>query len=128
MVPLQPQVHHGRRPRGSLGPFGGIAAQLSHVSIVLDLAVTEHAGVALSYDLAVKTLAKQLSETDRDKNKVEALLTELNQTIRNNCLREFGIIPTYANNKTRAIKTSDKDKGRGNKDHKGGAEAKTRQE
>ena len=90
------------------------------MSIVLDLDVTEHAGVALSYDLEVKTLEKQLAETGREKNKVEALLTGLNQTIGNNCLGEFGIIPTYANNKTKTIKTPDKDKGKGNKDHKGG--------
>ena len=90
------------------------------MSIVLDIAVTEHAGVDLSYDLQVKNLAKQLVETDREKNKAECLLTEINQTIKNNCLMEFGIIPAYTNLKTSAVKNSDKDKGKGNKDHIGG--------
>ena len=42
---------------GAWSPFGGMAARLNHVGIVLDLAVTEHAGVALSCDLQVKNLA-----------------------------------------------------------------------
>ena len=102
---------------GAWDPFGGLAAQLNHIGIVLDLAVTEHAGVALSYDLQVKNLAKQMAETDREKNKVETLLSDLNQTIKNNVLREFGIMPTYTSHKSKPPK-GDKDKGKGDK-HKG---------
>ena len=99
---------------GAWSPFGGLAAQMNHIGIVLDLAVTEHSGVALSYDLQVKNLAKQMAETDREKNKVEGLLSDLNQTIKNNVLREFGIMPTYTSHKAKAQKGT-KDKGRGDK-------------
>ena len=99
-------------------PFGGLSAQFNHVGIVLDLAVTEHAGVALSYDLQVGNLAKKMAETDREKNKVEGLLSDINQTIENNCLRESGIIPTYTPHKTKNNK-GDKDKGKGDKTPKG---------
>ena len=99
---------------GAWSPFGGLAAQMSHIGIVLDLAVTEHSGVALSYDLQIKNLAKQMAETDREKNKAESLLSDLNQTVKNNVLRDFGIMPTYTSVKSRAPK-GEKDKGKGDK-------------
>ena len=102
---------------GAWAPLGGLSSQFNHVGIVLDLAVTAHAGVSLAYDLQVGNMAKQMAETDREKNKVEGLLSELNQEIENNCMREFGIIPTYTPHKTK--NKGDKDKGKGDKTPKG---------
>ena len=46
-------------------PFGGLAPQLSHLSIVLNLSVTESVGVAMLYHSALMT---KLSEKARQRN------------------------------------------------------------
>ena len=67
---------------GAWSPFGGLEAQMNHIGIVLDLAVTEHAGVALSYDLQEKYIAERMTETDLVRSKVGGLLPDLNQYVK----------------------------------------------
>ena len=55
-----------------------------------------------------------MAETDRERIQVDALLSDLNITIKHNSLREFGIMPTYTDHKSKQT-TGDKVKGKGDK-------------
>ena len=59
------------------GTFGGVAAQLTHLGTVLNLAITENATIATTYDAKVRTYANELSKfRTREKETINLLKEE----------------------------------------------------
>ena len=62
--------------------FGGISAQLNLVALILNMAIVEHAGVAIAYDIALRKYASQLARQRRTDIDFVRLLSEENADIK----------------------------------------------
>ena len=73
---------------GARNSFGGIAAQLNHLSIVLHLATTEAVGTALTYDQMLKSHLEELARARVDDTAGDNDFLELlpNETIGLSCM------------------------------------------
>ena len=69
--------------------FGGICAQINHLGVVIGLPITDHAGIALTYDSRAQRMlqkAAKMRSTDTD---YFALLSSLNRQVYEAVLKEF---------------------------------------
>ena len=99
--------------------FGGLSAQLSHLSIALHLATVGNVTLSIMYDSEVRAQIQRLARLRDEDTDFERLLTEENAEIKQRLKNDWG--------ETRAKKAADKaskgDKGK-NKGGKEGSEGK----
>ena len=74
--------------------FGGISMQLTHLSTVLNLAITENATIAMTYAAKVRTYARELPKFRTRGKEIANLLMEEGQSIERDVLRECGAATT----------------------------------
>ena len=75
---------------GAWSPFGGLSAQLSHLSIVLHLATVENATLAIMYDSEVRAQIQRPSRLRDEGADFERLLTEENVEIKQRLKADWG--------------------------------------
>ena len=99
------------------GEFGGLVAQFSHLALVLDLSITDHAGIAVTYDRLIhqlihKTDPKRSSTTD-----YFALLITINADVKSDVIRDFEArAETIKKEKEKVRNEADKEKAKKTKD------------
>ena len=57
-------------------PFGGLASRLNLIALILNMAIVEHAGIAIAYDVALRKYASQLARKRRADIDFHRLLPE----------------------------------------------------
>ena len=75
--------------------FGGIAAQLSHLGTVLNIATLENATIAMTYDAKVRHHAHELSKMREKDSEIIALLLNEDQRLKRETLRDCGFTQTF---------------------------------
>ena len=76
--------------------FGGLAAQLSHLGTVLNIATLENATIAMTYDMKVRHYANELSKMREKDSEIIALLLNEDQRLKREALRDCGFTQTFA--------------------------------
>ena len=108
---------------GAWDTFGGLAAQLTHLGTVMNLAITENATIAQTYDKKVRTYAHELSKFRQREKDIIDLLKNEDQRIKRDTLRDCGTTQTFVkkdqNQKGGKDKPPRKDRKRGDKGKKG---------
>ena len=95
---------------GAWDTFGGLAAQLTHLGTVMNLAITENATIAQNYDNKIKTYAQELSKfRQREKEIIELLMHE-DQRIKRDTLRDCGATQTFGKPQKDGTKKGGKEK------------------
>ena len=74
--------------------FGGVADQLSHLGEVLNIATLENATIAMTYDAKVRTYAGELFKARDKDSEIIALLTNEDQRLKRETLRDCGFAQT----------------------------------
>lgn len=67
--------------------FGGITAQLNHLAVVLGLPITDHAGIAVTYDFRLRRAAQKLAKNWPPRTDYFEFLTSVDKDIRADELR-----------------------------------------
>ena len=100
--------------------FGGLAAQLTHLGTVLNIATLENATIAMTYDTKVRFYANELSKTREKDKEIVALLMGEDQRLKREALRDCGFTQTFAHVPGNENKRSnDKGKNRDKRQTKG---------
>ena len=77
---------------GAWTPFGGLAAQLTHLGTLLSIAATENARAAMTYDKSIRTTIATQSRkriSDEQATKLTQLLTEEHDVTKRATLRDI---------------------------------------
>ena len=83
---------------GACDTFGGLSAQLTHLGTVMNLAITENATIAQTYDSKIKTYAQELSKFRQREKEIIELLTHEGQRIKREAPRDCGETHTFVRN------------------------------
>ena len=107
---------------GAWDTFGGLSAQLAHQGAVMNLAITENATIAQTYDNKIKTYAQELSNFCQLEKKITELLTHEDQRIKRDTLRDCGAAQAFGRPHKDGGRKGDKDRkvrkgGKGDKYH-----------
>ena len=100
--------------------FGGIAMQLTHLGTVLNLAITENATIAMTYDNKIRTYANELSKFRSREEDIINLLKEEDQRIKRETIKECGSTNTFAPGGGPPKRDLRKRQDKGGKGNKGG--------
>ena len=84
---LQPPFHPGWGIASACKTFGGISIQLTHLGTALNLAITENATIATTYDMKVRTYANELSKFRTREKDITNLLNEEGRRIKHKTRR-----------------------------------------
>ena len=69
--------------------YGGIVAQINHLAVVLELSITDHPGIAATYDHRVRRLVQRIAKTRSTRTDYFELLSNLNKDVRTEAIRDF---------------------------------------
>ena len=94
---------------GAWADFGRLAAQLNRLAVVLGLAISDHAGIAITYDTRAQRTIRKLAKARSTKADYFSLLSTPYRGIRADVVRDFEI-------RTESMKKDkDKEKEKGTK-------------
>ena len=69
--------------------FGGLTAQINMLGIVLDMAITDHAGIALTYDYRIHQLIRKLAHKRSTTADYFSLLSSVQADVKAGVIRDF---------------------------------------
>ena len=107
------------------GDFGGLVGQLNQLAIVIEMSITDHAGIAITYDHRIhreirKIVSKRSSNTD-----YIDFLSNINSDIKTGVIRDFEAqADAVKNEKERERITKEKEKKAAGKGEKGAPKEK----
>ena len=74
---------------GVWAEFGGIAAQFDHIAVVLGLSISDHAGIAATYDFRMRRAVQKLAKNRPTRADYFEFLSNISKDIRAEILRDF---------------------------------------
>ena len=101
--------------------YGGLAAQLNHIAVVLDLSTTGRQGIAVTYDYRMRRAIQKIARTLSEKTDYIELRSNLNKAVRATAIRDFEAKAGAIRKDREAEKAADdKEKGETKKKSDGG--------
>ena len=82
-------LHLGRGLADARAEFGGFAAQLNHLSVVIGLSVTDHAWIAVTYDIRTHKAGRELVKSRPTRADYFELSINLNKDVKAGVVRDF---------------------------------------
>ena len=74
---------------GAWSDFGGLTAQLTNLAHVIEMAITDHPGIVITYDYRVRQLVRNLAHRRAVNTDYFDLLSNVRTDVRNAVLRGF---------------------------------------
>ena len=74
---------------GAWADYGGTVAQINHLAVVLDLSITDHPGIAVTYDHRMHRKVHRIAKTRSTRTGYFELLSNLNKEVRTDVIRDF---------------------------------------
>ena len=74
---------------GAWGDYGGIVAQINHLAVALYLSITDHPGIAVTYDRRARRMIRKISKTRSAKTDYFEWLSNPNKDVRADAIRDF---------------------------------------
>ena len=73
--------------------FGGLSAQLSHLSVVIGLSISDHQGIAVTYDFRMHKAAQKMVKNRSSRTDYFGFLSNINKDIKEGVVRDFEARP-----------------------------------
>ena len=74
---------------GAWTDFGGLAAQINLIGIVLDTSITDHAGIAITYDYRIHQLLQKLAHKRSSATDYFSILSTVQSDVKAAVMRDF---------------------------------------